>query len=46
MKRIDKKVTVGLPLWLYDALKQEAEKNNRTLPGYIRRILWKYAERE
>ena len=45
MKRLDKKVTVGLPLWLYDALKQLADENNRSLPGYIRRVLWKHAEK-
>lgn len=44
MKRIDKKVTVGLPQWLYDELKQLAEKERRSLPGYIHRILWQHAE--
>ncbi len=44
MKRLDKKVTVGLPLWLYNALKQLAEENQRSLTGYIRRVLWQHAE--
>ena len=44
MERREKKVTVGRPLWLCDALKQLADENNRSLPGYIRRVLWKHAE--
>lgn len=44
MKRVDKRVSVGLPLWLYDALTQLAAQNNRSLTGYIRRVLWKHAE--
>ncbi|MCI9352696.1 MAG: hypothetical protein HFF58_05520 [Lawsonibacter sp.] len=44
MKRLEKRVSVGLPLWLYDALKELAEENNRSLTGYIRRVLWQHTE--
>ena len=37
---------VWLPLWLYDALKQLAAENNRSLTGYIRRVLWKHVEEQ
>ncbi len=46
MKRVEKRVSVGLPLWLYDALKQLAAENNRSLTGYIRRVLWKHVEEQ
>ena len=45
MQKIDKKVTVGMPQELYDALKQMAEEDSRSIPNFIRQILWAYVEK-
>ena len=44
MKKNDKTVTVGMPQALYDAVKQQAREDNRTVPGCIRFILRRYLE--
>ena len=45
MKKADKKVTVGMPQELYDTLKQLAEEDSRSIPNFIRQILWAYVEK-
>lgn len=42
MKRVDKKVTVGMPQALYDTLKQLAEEDSRSIPSYVRLALWEH----
>lgn len=42
MKRLDKKVVVGMPQELYDKLKRLAEEDSRSVSGYVRRVLREY----
>lgn len=42
MQKRDKKVAVGMPQELYDTLKQLAEEDRRSVPSYIRLILWEH----
>lgn len=42
VKRVDKKVTVGMPQALYDTLKQLAEEDSRSIPSYVRLVLWEH----
>lgn len=44
MKKISKKVVVGIPLKQYDTLKELAEESGRTIPGYVRWLIWKHLE--
>lgn len=37
-----KTVSVLMPQDLYDRVKQQAEKKDRTVPGYIRQVLRRY----
>lgn len=46
MKKADKKVTVRMPQELYDALKQMAEEDSRSIPNFIRQVLWAYVEKK
>lgn len=46
MKKIEKKVTVGMPQELYDALKKLAVEDCRSVPSYIRLVLRKHVEKE
>ena len=46
MKTLEKKVTVGLPQELYDALKERAEEDCRSVPSYIRLILREHIEKQ
>lgn len=47
MKRGPKK-TVGviMPLELYDTLKKLAEEDERSIPSYIRLVLWNHLEQK
>ena len=45
MKRMEKRVTVGIPQELYELLKRLAEQDSRSLPSYIRQVLWKHIGR-
>ena len=45
MRKIDKKVTVGMPQELYDTLKKLAEEDRRSIPSCIRLILWEHVEK-
>ena len=40
MNNADKKVLVGMPQELYDALKKSAAEDYRSVPSYIRKVLW------
>lgn len=40
VKKIDKTVAVGMPQELYDELKKLAAEDSRSVPGYIRSLLW------
>lgn len=42
MKKDDKKVTVGMPQELYDVLKKLAVEDCRSVPSYIRSLLWEH----
>jgi len=43
MKREPKKiVSVAMPQELYDAIKQLAEEDSRSVPNFIRQILWEH----
>lgn len=44
MKKIEKKVTVGMPRELYDALKKLAEEDFRSVPRYVRLVLREHIE--
>lgn len=44
MKKIEKKVTVGMPQELYDALKKLAEEDCRSVPSYVRLVLREHIE--
>ncbi|MCI9169906.1 MAG: hypothetical protein HFF42_03030 [Lawsonibacter sp.] len=39
MKKIEKKITVGMSQELYDALKRLAVEDCRSVPSYIRLVL-------
>ena len=39
MKGPKKSVTVLMPLELYEQVKERAKQTNRSVPGYIRRVL-------
>ena len=45
MKKLEKKVTVGIPQELYDVLKKRAEEDCRSVPNYIRMLLWEHIEK-
>lgn len=42
MKKVEKKVVIGMPQELYDALKKLAEEDCRSVPSYIRQVLWEH----
>ena len=42
MQKKDKKVTVGMQQELYDALKRLAAEDCRSVPSYIRSLLWEH----
>ena len=42
MRKIEKKVAVGMPKELYDELKKRAEEDFRSVPSYIRQVLWEH----
>ncbi|MCI9555401.1 hypothetical protein AALA82_05195 [Oscillospiraceae bacterium 50-16] len=44
MSKTEKQITVGMPQALYDAVKQQAKEDNRTIPGCIRFVLRRYIE--
>ena len=44
VKQTKIKVTVGVPQKLYAVLKKLAEESGRTVPGYIRWLIWKHLE--
>ena len=44
MKKVDKKVLVGMPQELYDALKKSAAEDYRSVPSYIRKVLWTHLQ--
>lgn len=44
MKVNTKKFVVGMPPGLYAELEKLAEKKRLTVPGYIRRVLWRHVE--
>ncbi len=46
MKKIEKKITVGMSQELYDALKRLAVEDCRSVPSYIRFILRKHVEKK
>lgn len=46
MQNKDKKVTVGMPQELYDALKQLAVEDCRSVPSYIRLVLREHLEKK
>lgn len=46
VKRVDKKVTVGMPQALYDTLKQLAEEDSRSIPSYVRLVLREHLEKK
>lgn len=39
-----KRVVVSMPPALYDAVKKSADETGRTVPAYIRRLVWKHVE--
>lgn len=45
MKKLDKKVIVGMSQELYDRLKELAEEDFRSVPSCIRMILKEYVEK-
>lgn len=45
MRKIDKKVIVGMSQELYDALKKLAEEDCRSVPSCIRMALKEYVEK-
>lgn len=45
MKKQDKKVIVGMPQELYDALKRLSEEDCRSVPSCIRMALKEYVEK-
>ena len=45
MKRVDKKVSVGMPQELYDKLKEVAVEDCRSVPSCIRLVLRDYVEK-
>lgn len=46
MQKKDKKVTVGMPQELYDALKKLAMEDCRSVPSYIRLVLREHLEKK
>lgn len=46
MRRIDKKITVGMPQDLYDAIRALAEEDRRSIPSYIRLVLKDHVKQE
>lgn len=46
MQKKDKKVTVGMPQELYDALKKLAVEDCRSVPSYIRLVLREHLEKK
>lgn len=44
MSKTEKQITVGMSQTLYDAVKQQAKEDNRTIPGCIRFVLRRYIE--
>jgi predicted DNA-binding protein len=45
MRKIAKKVTVGMPQELYDKLKKLAEEDSRSVPSCIRLVLRDHVEK-
>jgi len=41
-----KKVGVIMPLDLYETLKKLAEEDRRSIPSYIRLVLWEHTEKK
>ena len=46
MKRVDKKVSVGMPQELYDKLKEVAVEDCRSVPSYVRLVLREHVEQK
>lgn len=46
MKKIEKKVTVGMSQELYNTLKRLAEEDCRSVPSYVRLVLREHLEKE
>ena len=42
MKSPKKSVGVLMPLELYEQIREQAERKDRTMPGYIRQVLKRY----
>ena len=42
MKGPKKSVGVLMPLELYEQIREQAERKDRTMPGYIRQVLKRY----
>lgn len=42
VKESKKSVSVLMPLDLYEQVREQAEKTNRTIPSYIRQVLKRY----
>ncbi len=46
MKKIEKKVTVGMTQELYNTLKRLAEEDCRSVPSYVRLVLREHVEQK
>lgn len=46
MKKIEKKVTVGMSQELYDALRKLAAADFRSVPSYVRMVLREHTEKK
>lgn len=46
MKKIEKRVTVGMSQELYNTLKRLAEEDCRSVPSYVRLVLREHLEKE
>lgn len=44
MKINTKKIVLSVPPGLYEALKGLAAEQGHTVPGYIRRLLWRHVD--
>ena len=46
MGKLEKTVAVKMPQELYDTLKKRAEADFRSVPSYIRLVLWDHVEKQ
>ena len=46
MKKFEKTVAVKMPQELYDELKKLAEEDYRSVPSYIRQVLWEHTGKQ